>query len=83
MVSNGNVTGVIDRLEKNGFVTRTRAAHDRRVQFIDLTEKGRSKWQGMAASHEDWLNDMLSELSTNDMADLQNLLLKTRQSVTD
>ncbi len=83
MVSNGNVTGVIDRLEKNGFVTRTRAAHDRRVQFIDLTEKGRNKWQGMAASHEDWLNDMLSELSTNDMADLQNLLLKTRQSVTD
>ena len=81
MVSNGNVTGVIDRLEKNGFVTRTRAEHDRRVQYIELTSKGRREWQGMAASHERWLDDMMSELSMTDMTDLQKLLLKTRSSV--
>ena len=83
MVSNGNVTGVIDRLEKNGFVTRTRADHDRRVQFIELTDKGRTEWEGMAKSHELWLDDMLSGLSMNDMAALQSLLLKTRHSATD
>jgi len=81
MVSNGNVTGVIDRLEKNGFVTRTRAKHDRRVQYIELTPKGRREWEGMAASHERWLDDMMSELSMTDMTDLQKLLLKTRSSV--
>jgi DNA-binding MarR family transcriptional regulator len=81
MVSNGNVTGVIDRLEKNGFVTRTRAEHDRRVQYIDLTTKGRKEWEEMAASHERWLDDMLSNLSMTDMADLQKLLLKARSSV--
>lgn len=81
MVSNGNVTGVIDRLEKNGMVTRTRAEHDRRVQYIDLTPKGRREWAGMAASHERWLDEMMSELSISDMTDLQQLLLKTRSSV--
>lgn len=81
MVSNGNVTGVIDRLEKNEMVTRTRAEHDRRVQYIELTEKGRGEWAAMAESHERWLNDMLSDMSTKDMTDLQNLLLKARSSV--
>lgn len=82
MVSNGNVTGVIDRLEKNGYVTRTRAEHDRRVQFIGLTEKGLREFDEMANSHEAWLSELLSELSLNDMSSLQNLLLKTRNSAT-
>ena len=81
MVSNGNVTGVIDRLEKSGFVTRTRADHDRRVQYIELTPKGHNEWEGMAASHEGWLDDLLADLSMSDMADLQSLLLKARNSV--
>ncbi len=81
MVSNGNVTGVIDRLEKSGFVTRTRAEHDRRVQYIELTEMGRKEWEGMAASHECWLDELLADLTLEDMADLQALLIKTRNSV--
>ena len=81
MVSNGNVTGVIDRLEKNAFVTRTRAEHDRRVQYIELTAKGRNAFEGMAESHERWLDEMMSGLSTTDMGELQKLLLKARSSV--
>jgi len=81
MVSNGNVTGVIDRLEKNAFVTRTRAEHDRRVQYIELTAKGRNAFEGMAASHERWLDEMMSGLSMTDMVELQKLLLKARSSV--
>jgi DNA-binding MarR family transcriptional regulator len=82
MVSNGNVTGVIDRLEKNGFVTRTRAEHDRRIQYIELTPKGRAEFDVMATHHERWLDDMFADLSINDMARLQKLLLKARNSVT-
>lgn len=80
MVSNGNVTGVIDRLEKNGFVTRTRAEHDRRVQYIELTDRGRNEFNEMAQHHEAWLAEMLSDLSSTDMQNLQTLLLKTRRS---
>ena len=81
MVSNGNVTGVIDRLEKSGFVTRTRAEHDRRIQYIELTPKGCSEFNDMARSHESWLDEMLSELSPDDMVNLRTLLLKARNSV--
>lgn len=81
MVSNGNVTGVIDRLERSGLVTRTRAEHDRRVQYIELTPEGWSRFDEMALRHEQWLDEMFSDLSGKDMARLQKLLLKTRQSV--
>lgn len=80
MVSNGNVTGVIDRLEKSGFVDRSRAEHDRRVQYISLTPKGRRQFVKMARRHESWLDDLFSELSLKDMTSLQKLLLKTRHS---
>lgn len=83
MVSNGNVTGVIDRLERAGFVTRTRAEHDRRVQYIALTPEGRSRFDDMARHHEAWLDDLFSDLSREDMASLQKLLLKTRASVSE
>jgi len=82
MVSNGNVTGVIDRLEKNAFVTRTRAEHDRRVQYIQLTPKGRKEFSRMARHHERWLEELFSGLSMSEMSSLQKLLLKMRSSVT-
>lgn len=82
MVSNGNVTGVIDRLEKNGLVTRNRAEHDRRIQYIELTSQGRKDFDKMARHHARWLEDLLSELTLNDMSRLQELLLKARHSVT-
>ena len=81
MVSNGNVTGVIDRLEKTGFAKRVRAEHDRRVQYIELTTKGRKEFNKMASQHEKWLADLLSDLTLAEMGKLQDLLLKTRQSV--
>ncbi len=82
MVSNGNVTGVIDRLEKGGLVSRTRAEHDRRVQYIALTVEGRRRFDEMAGRHEEWLNELFSELSQSDMTELQSLLLKARNSAT-
>ncbi len=81
MVSNGNVTGVIDRLEKTEFVKRVRAEHDRRIQFIELTAKGRKEFNRMASRHERWVADLLSGLSMTEMNRLQDLLLKARQSV--
>jgi len=81
MVSNGNVTGVIDRLERNGFVFRSRADHDRRIQYIQLTPKGRKEFNEMAKQHERWLNDLFCDLSMSDMAALQELLLRARESV--
>jgi len=80
MVSNGNVTGVIDRLEKTGFVERNRAQHDRRIQYIRLTKDGRRAFNRMARHHERWLAELLTDLTESDMTRLQSLLLKARIS---
>lgn len=80
MVSNGNVTGVIDRLEKTGLVARERAEHDRRIQFITLTRSGRRDFNQMATRHADWLEQLLGDLSPAEMKRLQELLVKTRRS---
>ncbi|MBU4490708.1 MAG: MarR family transcriptional regulator [Actinobacteria bacterium] len=37
-----NVTGIVDRLEQGGLVTRERSDQDRRVVDVALTEKGRA-----------------------------------------
>lgn len=40
MLENPTVTGLIDRLEKLGYVTRSDHPNDRRVYLVYLTEKG-------------------------------------------
>jgi DNA-binding MarR family transcriptional regulator len=81
MVSNGNITGVIDRLEKNGLVKRTRPDHDRRIQFIELTEAGASEFKHMAGHHERWLEELFAGVPVTDLSGLQKSLLKMRESV--
>ena len=40
MVSNGNVTGLVERLVEQGLVERTPAPNDRRAQIVSLTAEG-------------------------------------------
>ena len=81
MVSNGNVTGVVDRLERDNYVKRQSSPADRRVQHISLEEKGKAKFQEMAQVHEQWVQDLLSDLNLEDLDDLLKILNKTRSSV--
>ena len=43
--SRGNLTGVADRLERDGWLVRERSTEDRRVVNIRLTEKGNRVWE--------------------------------------
>lgn len=81
MVSNGNVTGVIDRLSKSELVRRVRSQEDRRIQYIELTPAGKKEFRRMAKNHEQWVEELLADVSLDDMRELQELLLKTRQAV--
>ena len=61
MVSNGNVTGIIDRLVDDKLVLRKAPAEDRRSIIVRLTPKGRSQFETMAKVHEDWVDHLLSD----------------------
>jgi DNA-binding MarR family transcriptional regulator len=79
MVSNGNVTGIVDRLVSDGFVVRSQRNGDRRTSFISLTRKGRSIFAEMAGAHEQWVDELLGGISARD-ADQLSVKLKSFRS---
>jgi DNA-binding MarR family transcriptional regulator len=79
MVSNGNVTGIVDRLVADGFVVRSQRNGDRRTSFISLTRKGRAAFAAMAAAHEGWIDELLGPLTARE-ADALSAKLKSFRS---
>ena len=70
MVSNGNVTGIVDRLVADGMVARSQRNGDRRTSFISLTRKGRAAFAAMATAHERWIDELLAGVSARDAVEL-------------
>jgi len=62
MVTNGNITGITDQLEKEGLVERNKVLTDRRSSIIKLTAKGKRAFEQMAQSHEEWIQSLFSGL---------------------
>lgn len=61
IVSNGNVTGIVDRLVTDRLVARQPAPNDRRSFLVRLTPKGQARFAAIARAHEQWIDMMLSE----------------------
>jgi DNA-binding MarR family transcriptional regulator len=80
MVSNGNVTGLVERLVESGHLDRRTSESDRRVQVIRLTKAGRAEFRKMAAEHELWISDIFGDLTPKDVRELMRLLAKTKGS---
>ena len=80
MVSNGNVTGLVERLVESGHIDRRTSDADRRVQVIRLTKAGRAEFRKMAAEHELWIADIFGDLTPKDVRELMRLLAKTKAS---
>ena len=80
MVSNGNVTGLAQRLKADGLIEHLPGA-DRRVQRVRLTADGRTRFAAMAAAHERWIEGLLADLTGSEADDLIRLLEQTRRSL--
>lgn len=78
MVSNGNVTGIIDRLVADGLIVRVAIEGDRRATLVRLTRRGRDEFANMAAEHEAWVNDILGPLDETDVEMASALLEKLK-----
>ncbi|RTZ45870.1 MarR family transcriptional regulator [Candidimonas sp. SYP-B2681] len=79
MVTNGNITGITDQLEKEGLVERIKVATDRRSSIIRLTAKGKRSFRKMAKSHEEWIRSMFAGLSEKNRASLFEALGELKQ----
>jgi DNA-binding MarR family transcriptional regulator len=74
LVSNGNATTVVDRLEKDGLVRRTPSDTDRRTVFVALTADGLAQFEGLAAEHEAEVSRRFADLSEADLETLTDIL---------
>jgi DNA-binding MarR family transcriptional regulator len=81
MVTNGNLTGLIERLVHEGLVSRATSETDRRTQIVRLSAAGRRALHAMTPAHERWIDHMFSELSADDRSQLDALLGKLRGSI--
>lgn len=63
MVSNGNVTGIVDRLVAEGFVIREPVPGDRRALRVRLTKRGQEEFTMQATAHEAWIDALLGSFS--------------------
>ena len=74
LVSNGNTTTVVARLELDGLVTRTPSSADRRVVHVALTDAGRRHFRQLAAEHEARVDSLFAGASATDVDALEELL---------
>ena len=74
LVSNGNATAVVDRLEKDGLVLRTPSETDRRTIHVALTNDGLSQFERLAVDHESEVSRLFENLSESDLDTLTDIL---------
>ena len=74
LVSNGNATAVVDRLERDGLVRRVPSATDRRVVRVELTPAGRDAFDQQTAPHEARVDALFAGLGAADLDLLDDLL---------
>ena len=80
LVSNGNVTGIVERLVKDGFVSRAAREGDRRAFIVKLTPVGETRFTEMAAAHETWIEEFLGDVAHGDAVRLSATLKAFRSN---
>lgn len=78
---NSTVTGIIDRMEREGLVERRRSEDDRRVIHITLTRKGQRLASEIPVEPVQIFRQILSELSARDAAELSRILTRLARRV--
>ncbi|WP_342591911.1 MarR family transcriptional regulator [Jiella sonneratiae] len=81
MVSNGNVTGLVERLVQEGLIERQVSERDRRAALVRLTARGAETFAAMARAHSDWVAELLAGLPIEDQKALWSRLGDLKLSV--
>ena len=83
LVSNGNVTGIVERLVGEGYLKKTKQLSDGRSHIVELSEAGEIYFKKLASAHESWIDDMLSKLDESEMMVILPMLGKLKSTLTE
>lgn len=75
----GTVTTSLNKLEKKGYIVRTRSAIDRRVVHISLTSKGRLLFRLHKKFHKNMVMRIIEDMDDTEMAALERGLINLHQ----
>ncbi len=81
LVSNGNVTCVVDHLEGAGIVERMQSHDDRRSTYVKLTPKGEELFRKIFVKHAEFIETAASVLTVKEQEMLSSLLKKLGRSL--
>jgi DNA-binding MarR family transcriptional regulator len=81
MVTGGNITGITDQLEADGWVERTGVENDRRAWLVRLTPRGKKAFREMATVHERWIVELFAQWGERDQQQLFKLLGKLKDAI--
>ena len=74
MVTGGNITTIVDQLEKEKLVLRVVGVNDRRSFTVKLTQAGKDAFTDMAIAHEAWVANIFEGLTVEQQSQLYTLL---------
>ena len=81
LVAPANVTGLVDRMEKKGYVKRVRGTVDRRLYRIEPTEKGTQVFRSISGRFRSYVRSIGEGLTPEELQSTLNALRKTRAKV--
>jgi DNA-binding MarR family transcriptional regulator len=83
MVTNGNITGIIDQLAAERLVERLPDKDDGRATTARLTAAGTVAFEAMAVQHCEWIEELTGDLSAEEQQTLFELLTRLRDQLQD
>ena len=81
LVSNGNVTQLVQKLAKDGLVRIAPSPADRRASIVRMTAKGRAEFDGLAAAHHDWIDTLVAGMDAGARENLYQALGDLKRSI--
>lgn len=76
LMSSGNITYVVDKLEKKGFVVRKTSTEDRRSIYAEITDEGRAFVERVFPEHAEVIAQATAGLTPEEQREAANLLKK-------
>ena len=81
LVTKGNICGLLDRLQRTGWVERRADSDDARINRVFLTPPGRRKIDAVMPGHDELVSKLLRSLSVAESSQLRELLLTIERGV--
>ena len=80
LVPGANITGIAQRLAKDGFIIKKSDPADERVTILEITTKGKSTLKTIENEKDAWLGVMLQNMPLNEKNDLLGKVRRIQKS---